>query len=398
MMPYKKGRNTVRSGDFSYLSPGDVYLDSACQTLRPEPVIEALNQYYREYNSCGERVRYAWGERVNGEVEQVREQVLRLLKLSNRHYFTSFTLNTTYGINLILNQLKPAGIRQVVTTDIEHNSVFLSTIAFARRYHLPRMVLERKCDGSIDVEATDFTDALVVVNTNSNIDGRALGNIHEVVKAVHKAGGIIVLDAAQSMAHYHKNLEQVNADAICMSAHKMYAASLGVMVVRKSLLERLDVTFIGGGMVDDVTRDGYDLSSASPSHVHTVFEAGLQAYGEIIAFGRAIEWLISAERNSQVHTLAQQLYGFLKTQPGVHVVGKQPSTLMAFYHAKIDAHLLAQGLSTEGIMARSGYFCCHYYLSHVKEYPPLLRFALGHHNTQADVDKTQKLLKKTFCV
>ncbi|MDR0398109.1 MAG: aminotransferase class V-fold PLP-dependent enzyme [Candidatus Nomurabacteria bacterium] len=386
----------MRSDSFGYLGDDEVYLDCACQTLRPEPVIKALNEYYREYNSCGERVKYAWGKKVDTAVEDTRDKVLKFLKLSPRDYFTSFTLNTTYGINLILNQLDPAGIKQVVTTDIEHNSPFLSTIAFARRHGMPRVVLEREPDGSINLANADFDHALVVVNTNSNIDGRALGNAHAVVKAVHKAGGIIVIDAAQSMAHYHKNLEKLEADAICFSAHKMYSASLGVMVVCKSLLERINITFIGGGMVDDVTESEYVLSANSPQHIYTIFEPGLQAWGEIIALGEAIDWLEKAEKKSRVYELSERLHSFLKSQPGVHLTTEAPSTTMAFYHDKIDAHLLAEGLSTEGIMARSGYFCCHHYLNHAMHYPPLLRFSLGHHNTDADIEKAERVLERTF--
>ncbi|MDR0591063.1 MAG: aminotransferase class V-fold PLP-dependent enzyme [Candidatus Nomurabacteria bacterium] len=386
----------MRSEDFKYLSDDEIYLDSACQTLRPEPVVAALNEYYYEYNSCGERVKYAWGEKVDELVEDTREQVLRFLKLSSREYFTSFTLNTTYGINLILNQLKADGIKQVITTDIEHNSPFIGTIAFARKHDLPRVVLEREPDGSINLDEANFDSALVVVNTNSNIDGRPLGNIREVVKKVHKQGGIIIIDAAQSMAHYHQNLEKLDADAICFSAHKMYSASLGVMVAKRSLVKRINPTFIGGGMVDDVALDSYQLSANSPDHVYTIFEAGLQAWGEIIALGEAISWLTEVEKKSELHDLAEQLHAFLAAQPKVHVTNKQPSTTMAFYYDGLDSHLLAKALSDAGIMARSGYFCCHYYLDHVMHYPPLVRFSLGHHNTQADIDKAKEVLEKVF--
>jgi cysteine desulfurase/selenocysteine lyase len=391
-----KMESSTRPDGFGYLAESEVYLDSACQTLRPEPVISALDEYFREYNSCGERVKYDWGKRVDAAVEDTRAAVLKMLKLPSKEYFVSFTLNTTYGINLILNQLRTDDIEQVVTTDIEHNSPFLSTIAFARKYGLRRVVLERLPDGSIDLGAADFAKAVVVINTNSNIDGRALGNAKEVVKAVHKAGGIVIIDAAQTMAHYHKNIEKLDADAICFSAHKMYGASLGVMVVKKSLLARIDTTFIGGGMVDDVTRDDYELSLNSPAHIHTAFEAGLQAWGEIIALGATIKWLEKVEKKSQLHELSRDLYDFLKNQPGVHLTSDQPSTTMAFYHDKIPAHLLAEGLSTEGIMARSGYFCCHYYLDHVMHYPALLRFSLGHHSTREDIEKTKRVLERVF--
>ena len=97
--------NIYYMNDFDYLGEGEVYLDSACQSLRPRSVINAINKYYTEHNSCGERVKYKWGIETDEKVDATREKVLKFLKLSPRKYTTSFTLNTTYGINLILNQL-----------------------------------------------------------------------------------------------------------------------------------------------------------------------------------------------------------------------------------------------------------------------------------------------------
>ena len=92
--------------EFDYLGSGEVYLDSACQSLRPRCVIDAINNYYTEHNSCGERVKYKWGVVTDEKVEETRELVLKYLGLKAKKYTVSFTLNTTYGINLILSQLK----------------------------------------------------------------------------------------------------------------------------------------------------------------------------------------------------------------------------------------------------------------------------------------------------
>ena len=121
--------------DFDYLGENDVYLDCACQSLRPRPVIEAISSYYEKHNSCGERVKYKWGRITDEKVEATREKVLDFLKLKAKNYTVSFTLNTTYGINLILNQLKPE-FKKVFTSEIEHNSPFLATIAFSKRLNI----------------------------------------------------------------------------------------------------------------------------------------------------------------------------------------------------------------------------------------------------------------------
>ena len=382
--------------DFDYIKPGNVYLDSACQSLRPRPVIDALNKYYTEHNSCGERVKYKWGVETDERVEETREAVLKFLKLSHKDYFVSFTLNTTYGINLLLSQIRTSFVKKVMTSDIEHNSPFLSTITFARKNYMKREVMVREDDGSIDVSKYDFSHALVVINCASNVDGRKLGNMTEVVKAAHKAGGIIIIDAAQAMAHMSEMLHKCEADAICFSAHKMYAPSLGVMVVRKDMVPKIDTTFIGGGMVDDVELETYDLSANSPNHIYTKFESGLQAWGEIIALGAAIRWLdgLKKEDHQRLEKNVLRLYEFLRDSPKVVLLNQEPNPTMSFYVEGVDSHLLGAALADDNIMARTGYFCVHYYLDHVKKYPPLIRFALGYHNSEEDIEKAIAALEK----
>ena len=382
--------------DFDYLSDGDVYLDSACQSLRPRPVIDALNRYYTQHNSCGERVKYAWGRETDELVEETRALILKYLKLKSKDYSVSFTLNTTYGINLLLDQFKDGIFEKVVTSDIEHNSPFLSTMTFAKRHGIPREVMVREEDGSIELDDYDFTKALVVVNCASNIDGRQLSNIKELIKKVHKQKGVIIVDAAQALAHSPEILYKTEADAICSSAHKMYGPSLGFMIVRRDLFKKIETSFIGGGMVDDVDKDSYKLSAESANHAYTKFESGLQAWGEIVAFGEAIKWLngISKADKENFHRQYERLFDYLSGQERIHLVNSEPNPTISFYIDGLDSHLVGGALSNEGIMARTGYFCVHYYLDHVKHYPPLIRFSMGYHIRPEDIDKTIEVFER----
>ena len=381
---------------FDYLGEGEAYLDSACQSLRPRPVIDALNEYYTEHNSCGERVKYKWGRITDEKVEDTREKILKFLKLPGRKYTTSFTLNTTYGINLILSQLNPEHFSKIMTSEIEHNSPFLASMAFAERTGLPREVMVRNDDGSINVKNYDFDKAVLVINCASNFDGRKLLNIKEVVKAVHKAGGIIIIDAAQAMAHSANTIMGVEADAICFSAHKLYAPSLGVIVWRDDLMKKMVNGFVGGGMVDDVEKDSYLLSAEGKEHRYTRFESGLQAWGEIVGLGAAIDWISKLKKSDwqNLENNTRELYDFLKSSSKVHLVNKEPNPTMSFYIEGLDSHLLGEALSRANIMARTGYFCAHYYLDHVLGLPPLIRFSLGLHNRPEDIEKVKKSMKK----
>ncbi|HEV7948673.1 MAG TPA: aminotransferase class V-fold PLP-dependent enzyme, partial [Glaciihabitans sp.] len=264
----------ARHPDFAYLSGDSIYMDSACQSLRPQPVITALTSYFTQYNACGGRAKYAWGTQVDREVAETRAAVLRLLGLSARSHAVSFTLNTTYGLNLLLQQLPHGVYNRIVTSHTEHNSVFLSTITAATRLGVERVVLERAPDGSVSYTPAQVERAVVVVNATSNVDGTHLGNLAQLVDDTHKRGGIVILDAAQTMAHSASLLTGTKADAICFSGHKMYGASLGVIVTSLSLLQSLEISFVGGGMVSDVREDSFDLLASEPG---ALLEPGLQA-------------------------------------------------------------------------------------------------------------------------
>lgn len=382
--------------EFDYLGEGEVYLDSACQSLRPRPVIDAVNDYYTKHNSCGERVKYKWGIETDEKVEATREAVLKYLKLSGKKYTVSFTLNTTYGINLILNQLRPEYFEKVMTSEIEHNSPFLATMAFSERTGLTREVMARERDGSINLADYDFRGAVVVVNCAANFDGRKLVNINDLIKTVHKAGGIVIIDAAQAMAHSVEILQGTEADAICFSAHKLYAPSLGVIVWRDELVEKMSVGFVGGGMVDDVTAESYVLSAEGKEHRYTRFESGLQAWGEIVGLGAALKWLEKLPKSDweNFENNYNELYNYLISSEKVHIVNTEANPTMSFYVEGLDSHLLGNALSRENIMARTGYFCAHYYLDHVLHCPPLIRFSLGLHNRPEDIEKVKKVMEK----
>ena len=377
-----------QSGDFGYLQPGEIYLDAACQSLRPQPVIDALTDYYTTYNACGGRVKYAWGQKVDNAVADTRQAVLGLLALSAKSYAVSFTLNTTFGLNLLLQQLPLGRFDRVVTSHIEHNSVFLPTITAARRLGVDRLVLHRAADGALLYEPAQLEKAVVVVNAASNIDGRQLTNLAELVRDTHARGGIVIVDAAQAMGHARALLQKTDADALCFSAHKMYGASLGVVVARHELLASLELTFVGGGMVQDVREEDFDLVQGDPA---ALLEPGLQAWGEIIALGRAIEWLGGIRPGGlnpaeHISGLSTRLFDGLAAVPGLTLLNDVPSPVISVYAPAHDSHRLAVFLSHSQVMVRSGYFCAHHHLKEQLGLPPLLRFSLGLHSTESDID------------
>lgn len=390
----KSEKNTLdRHESFSYLRD-EVYLDAACQTLRPQEVIDAQNEYYLTYNACGDRVKHMWGNEVDKKIRKTRERVLRFVKASPSEYEVAFTLNTTYGINMILQQLKPEEFDSVVISEIEHNSVYVPAQAWAQKNGKKFVVLGRADSGELLYQSHDVKRAVVIVNTASNIDGRELINVKELALDVRNGGGVILLDAAQGLTHHPELLYGVKYDALLSSAHKVYGPSLGVGIIAKSLYQRMEFVYLGGSTVTDTTREGYTLYSDEKYHM---LEPGLQNFAGIIGFGEALKWVenFSYEGKGRLEyeeNLSQMLYEGLQELP-VNLVNTSVSPVVSFYHEKVDGHQIGSLLSSKGIMCRTGYFCCHAYLVHDRALPPLARVSLGLYNTREDIEKFLTTMK-----
>ena len=388
----KKEAQTPREstgGDFGFLDPTVLYLDSACQTLRPQCVIDAERDYYAHYNACGGRVQYGWGKKVDERVSSARRRVLAILGKTEKEYAVVFTLNTSYGINLVLHQL-PQSWSHIVTSEIEHNSVYLPTMTWAKKRDATRLVLSREDDGRLRYEASDLTNAVVLVNTASNIDGRTLTNVSDLARDTHAQGGILLLDAAQTMGHDARFLHAVPFDALFASGHKMYGPSIGIIVIRRELLRSLDHFFLGGGTVADVTKD--DFVILADDREHERLEVGLQHWAGIIGLDTALTWLETVrpegeDRYTHEQALAETLYDGVRAIDGVHLVNTEPSPVLSFAIDGLDSHRLALYLDAQQILCRSGHFCCHYYLQHLRGLPAQLRASIGLQTTHADIDR-----------
>ncbi len=388
--------------DFAYLAADNYYFDSACQTLRPQSVIDAELKYYLEYNACGGRVKYPWGERVDSEISEARSLVLAGLSLSPKKYTVAFTVNATTGINLVLQQLNARDFEQIVTSEIEHNSVFLPSITYAQKHGLKRVVLQRDEDGDLIYKKEDLHKAIVILNTTSNIDGRQLTNVRALAKDVRAQGGILLLDACQTVGHDSHLLKELDFDALFASGHKMYAPSVGFVVVKKELLQKLDYFLLGGGTVGDVEKDSFQLVE-DPDALYSRIEIGLQDYAAIIGLKEALIWRAvnfpakyGRSSGDYEQELAIKLWQELKAIPEITLLYDKPSPVISFYTNKVDSHTLGLYLAQQNIMCRTGYFCCHYYLKHLKAYPPLIRVSLGLHNTPEQIDFFVQKLKQVL--
>lgn len=351
--------------------------------------------YYREYNACGGRVKYRWGQKVDMAVADARALLLESVGKDPREYAVAFTPNTTYGINLVLHQLTEGSFARLITSEIEHNSVMVPAMAWTKKRGAPLSILPREAGGALRYGTNDVRNAVVIANTISNLDGRALTNAGQLANDVHAENGVLLLDAAQGFAHDRKALSHVDFDAAFGSGHKTYAPSVGFVIIRRSLLERLDPFFLGGGTVSDVGETGFDLLAGDDLHAR--LEPGLQDWGAIVGLTAALRWLEEQDPEKE-RGLTRSLWEGIAAMPRVRPLNAAASPIVSFSVDGIDAHKLAVLLGEQKIMCRSGHFCCHRYLHNGLGLPPLLRVSIGLHNTQADVDALLSTLRSILSV
>ncbi len=375
--------------EFSYLSLQDHYFDTACQTLRPQSVIDAECAYYTQNNACGGRSSYQWAKMVDQRISLVRRSFLDVLGLSTRDYVTFFGLNTTQSINTLLWALPWDEYDTIITSDIEHNSVFLPVMKVAQKLSKRRHILERDEQGALLYEKTQLTNAVIIINTTSNIDGRELLNREQLIQDAHAEGGVVILDACQTLGHNPQMLSKTQADAILGSGHKMYGPSLGIGAIRRSLAEKLDPLTIGGGTVSGVSEHRYTLLSGDDLPLR--LEAGLQQWAGIWAMKETLEFLKQADWH-QERAFATQVHKLLQ-KSGATVLSQPYSSVQTCYFPHLESSLVGDLLAKKNIMVRTGYFCCHYYLTEKHPLPHLVRISLGQHTQDSDIEALEKSLQ-----
>ena len=351
--------------DFPVLQTGVVYLDSASSTLTPEPVLEKMLEFYREYRANVGRGPFEFSRRATNEYEQAREKVANFINARSKDEII-FTRNTTEGINIVANGLKWQEHDKIVTTIFEHHSNFIVWLRLKMRHSAvvsvfrPRDSIEEGILNPQDFEkAVDDKTKLVAITHISNVLG-TIEPVEEITQIAHEHGAYVVIDAAQSVPHVKVDVQKIGCDFLAFSGHKMCAPTgCGVLYVKQELFDNVEPSYIGGGTVADVDIDKYTLDNG-PAR----FEAGTPAIAEAIGLGAAIEYLnkIGIE-NIEDHEkrLSEQMRKGLGQIPGVLTYGPKHENkiaLLCFNVEGLQPRELALALEKSArIMVRSGHHC-----------------------------------------
>jgi len=266
-----------------------VYLDNACMTLKPEPVLEAMQAYYHEFPGCHGRAAHAFARRATDAYEAARGSMARLIGARSPRQVV-FTKNTTEAVNLVASGLRWRDGDEVLTSDLEHNSNLLPWEDARRRNGVRIRRFALAPDGSFDREA--FTRALtpsvrlVSVFHTSNVTGVSLP-LPWIVDQAHANGSLVLVDASQGVGIDRVDVARLDVDLLAMSMHKvMGPTGVGLLYGKADLLEDLAPLLYGGEMISDVRYEEFSLAA-----VPDRFEAGLQNYAGIIGAGAAADYL-----------------------------------------------------------------------------------------------------------
>lgn len=395
--------NELRN-DFPILQAHDgrkpvIYLDTACQSLRPLPVIEAVQRYYLDYPACSGRSMHKLAAKVTEKCQEAREQMARFLGAAKPEEIV-FTRNTTEGINLVANSLDLKSGDGVLVTGKEHNSNLIPWQMLAKRKGICLQIIPPKEDGTFDMEGFSklLTPSikLVSVGFSSNLDGVTLP-AEQIIKLAHKNGSLVMLDAAQTAPHRQINVRALDVDFLALSGHKMLGPSgTGVLFGKKKLLDSLQPFMVGGETVASST---YETCEFLP--VPERFEAGLQDYAGIIGLSEAAKYLQKVGFGTiqkQEAELTKAVQGGITDIPGLHIIGPQDPELRGgittFYIDGIDSHRIALMLDQMAdVCVRSGQHCVHSWFN-AHNIAGSVRASVYFYNTLEEIDIFSNNLQK----
>jgi len=343
-----------------------VYLDSASSSQKPSVVIDAVADYYREYNANVHRGIYTIGEKATAAYEEARAKVARFINAPDSHEVI-FTRNATEAINLVAYSWGRRNIDRgdaIVLTEMEHHANLV-----------PWQLLVRERDG--DLEFIPITDVgilrldvlevllrlkpkLVAFTHVSNTLG-TINPVREMVEMAHAAGALVLVDGAQAVPHVPVDVQALGADFYAFSGHKMLAPmGSGALWARRELLEAMPPFLSGGEMIREV-----HLRRSDFNDIPWKFEAGTPAVGDAIGLGVAADYLsalgMDAVRIHEIDLVSYALESLPREIPDIELYGPMDPALrggvIPFNLPGIHPHDVAQVLDRYGIAVRAGHHC-----------------------------------------
>jgi len=339
-----------------------VYFNNAATTQKPVQVVEAIKDYYYNYNSDVFRSVNTLSSQATDLYMEARRKIAGFIGAAEDEIV--FTRNTTEGLNMVAEAFsgRISRGRAVVTSIMEHHSNLLPWRRIVAKRGGRLIIVGMNRDFTIDMEKVEesLEEGCEILTTLhvSNVLG-TVNPVKELSRLAHKHGSLFILDAAQSVPHMPFNVKEVDPDAMAFSGHKMLGPTgIGVLYVRRSILEEVEPPLLGGGMVKTVAAETQVYED-----IPFRFEAGTPNVEGVIGLAAAVDYLrrigmenIAEHELKLVKRLLEGLDGGMVEVYGPGESGKH-SGLLSFNVKGVHPHDVAQFLDADGIMIRSGALC-----------------------------------------
>ncbi|NCD23200.1 MAG: SufS family cysteine desulfurase [Spartobacteria bacterium] len=348
---------------FAILNRGIAWLDNAATTQRPEVVLKAMDQFYRQHNANVRRSVHRLGAEATAAYEGARATVARFIGAAAPEEIV-FTSGTTAAINLAVSgfarwEIGPGD--EVWISAAEHHSNWVPWQQAIQGVGARLKVIPLAPSGRLDLDA--FRRGLaarrakwVAVAWVSNVLG-AENDVRAICDLAHAAGARVLVDGAQGVAHLRADVAALDCDFFAFSGHKTYGPlGIGALWGRRELLAQTQPMIYGGEMIARV--DDLKSTWAEPPYR---FEAGTPNVAGAVGLAAAIEWVrgLPAGAHAYVAALAREAAARLAERSGVRVWGPAEgrTSLVSFSVAGVHAHDVAQVLDGRGLAVRAGHMC-----------------------------------------
>ena len=370
------------------------YFDNAATSLKPLPVIRAMNHYYLDLPVNAGRGEYDLAFTLEKEIDEARAMVASFIHATAKEII--FTTGTTMGINMIAQSFAMNTLRkddEIIITESEHAANVLPWYQVAEKTGAKVIILD------LD-EQQRLTPALLNPHLNSKTKivsfadvSNVLGtktDVQSISKIVHEIGGLVIVDGAQSVPHFPTNVIDLGIDFLVFSGHKMLGPTgIGILYGKYELLEKMKPFYTGGGMSLRYNKK----QEVKYAPIPQIFEAGTQHWSGILGLNAAINYLNKVGFDfihDQELKLRQHALEGLKKIPHVQVYNeKTDSSIIAFNIKGVNPQDAATYFNSQGIAVRSGQHCARNMVDFLKT-DGTVRWSAYFYNTIEEVDRFLK--------
>jgi cysteine desulfurase/selenocysteine lyase len=368
------------------------YLDSAATTLKPLSVINEIDNYYRKETSNVHRGLYWLSENATFKFEATRDKIAKFINSPDRKQII-FTKGTTESVNLVAQSYARHFLKEgdeILLSQMEHHSNIVPWQLVAEEKKLQIKVIPINELGEIIIEEYEklLTNRVKLVSVV--YVSNALGTINPIKKMIssaHQIGAKFFVDAAQAITHLKVDVQDLDADFLAFSGHKMFGPTgVGVLYGKQELLNQMPPYQGGGDMIDVVT-----FEKTTYNNLPHKFEAGTPAIASVIGLGKAVDYInqigIETIKNWEDKLLQ---YGTEKllSIPNLKIFGtsKNKASVISFGLEGIHPQDIASLIDKEGVAIRTGHHCAQPLMNFFKV-SATCRASFSIYNNQQDIDQ-----------